>query len=182
MEKLYTYLRFLRNKLPRRDKSSVLNLDEDVELKYYRLQKISEGSIKLMAEEEIPVYGAANVGTGQTEPVEKKLSKIIDILNERFKTDFTPADELFINSVQEDAVNDEKIRTAAKANKLVGFSYVFNKIIDNLFADRLEQNEALTEKFLNDKVFKKFVSDYMMNQVYEKILEKEVENHQEIRQ
>jgi type I restriction enzyme R subunit len=50
LEKLYTYLKFLYTKLPRKDKSSILSLDDDVDLKYYRLQKISEGSIKLMVQ------------------------------------------------------------------------------------------------------------------------------------
>ena len=46
LEKLYTYVRFLLNKLPKRP-SEKLILDDDVQLKYYRLQKISEGTINL---------------------------------------------------------------------------------------------------------------------------------------
>ena len=46
LEKLYTYVRFLLNKLPKRP-SEKLILDDDVQLKFYRLQKISEGTINL---------------------------------------------------------------------------------------------------------------------------------------
>ena len=171
LEKLFTYLKFLHTKLPRRDNSQSLDLDDDVELKYYRLQKISEGSIQLMAGEETPVFGPTDVGGGQVEPELEELSKIIDIVNDRFKTDFTKADELFFDSVREDAVNDENVRNAAKVNTLDGFSYVFNKRIEDLFVDRMEQNEKLTSKFLNDNDFKDVVSDYLMKQVYEKIRE-----------
>ena len=171
LEKLYTYLKFLHTKLPRRDKSQSLDLDDDVELKYYRLQKISEGSIPLVAGEETPVYGPSDAGGGQKELELEELSTIIDHVNERFKTDFTKADELFFDSVREDAVNDENVRNAAKVNTLDGFSYVFNKKIEDLFVDRMEQNEVLTSKFLNDGDFKKVVSDYLMKQVYEKIRE-----------
>jgi len=169
LEKLYTYLKFLHTKLPRRDKSQSLDLDDDVELKYYRLQKISEGSIPLVAGEETPVFGPTDAGGGQKELELEELSTIIDHVNERFKTDFTKADELFFDSVREDAFNDEGVRNAAKVNTLDGFSYVFNKKIEDLFVDRMEQNEVLTSKFLNDGDFKKVVSEYLMKQVYEKI-------------
>ena len=140
-------------------------------MKYYRLQKISEGSIKLTVGEETSVSGSTDAGGGQKELDLEELSTIIDHVNERFKTDFTKADELFFDSVREDAFNDEGVRNAAKVNTLDGFSYVFNKKIEDLFVDRMEQNEVLTSKFLNDGDFKKVVSEYLMKQVYEKIRE-----------
>ena len=47
LEKLYTYSRFLLNKLPRTNREVQVRVEDDVELKYYRLEKISEGSINL---------------------------------------------------------------------------------------------------------------------------------------
>lgn len=169
LEKLYTYLKFLYTKLPRRDKSSSLNLDDDVELKYYRLQKISEGSIKLTVGEDTPVYGPTDVGGGQKEPEMEELSTIIDLVNERFKTDFTKADELFFDSVKADAMQNIEVINAAKVNSLDGFSFVFNKKIEDIFVDRMEQNEKLTSKFLNDADFKKLVSAYLMKEVYDSV-------------
>ena len=45
LEKLYSYARFLLTKLPRGDRGPIYAFDDDVALKYYRLQKIGEGSI-----------------------------------------------------------------------------------------------------------------------------------------
>ena len=45
LEKLYTYLRFLLTKLPRRESELSQHLEDEIELQYYRLQKISEGQI-----------------------------------------------------------------------------------------------------------------------------------------
>jgi type I restriction enzyme R subunit len=42
-----------------------VTLDDDVELKYYRLEKISEGSIALGVGEAQPLKGPGDVGTGQ---------------------------------------------------------------------------------------------------------------------
>jgi len=42
LEKLYSYVRFLLAKLPRDDRGPVYHFDDEVALKYYRLQKIGE--------------------------------------------------------------------------------------------------------------------------------------------
>ena len=47
LERLYTYLRHLSAKLPRRRSGPAYHFDDDVRLEYYRLQKINEGSIAL---------------------------------------------------------------------------------------------------------------------------------------
>lgn len=43
-------------KLSKGDRGSVYNFEDDIALKYYRLQKISEGSIQLEAGKKFPVY------------------------------------------------------------------------------------------------------------------------------
>lgn len=48
-------------------------------------------------------------------------------LNERFGTDFTPADQLFFNQLESAATENEKIRQAAEANTLSNFEPVFNQ-------------------------------------------------------
>ena len=45
LERLYVFLRHLAAKLPRRRSGPDYQFDDDVRLEYYRLQKISEGSI-----------------------------------------------------------------------------------------------------------------------------------------
>ena len=47
LEKLFVFLRHLSTKLPKRKSSPEYILDDSVRLEYYRLQKISEGSISL---------------------------------------------------------------------------------------------------------------------------------------
>lgn len=169
LEKLYTYLRFLQPKLPRRGTAGFYNIEGDVALKYYRLQLISEGSIPLYGGTPKPIDGMTEVGTGKAESPKEELSKIIEILNEKFKTDFTPADELFLDSVAEEAVHDSKVRDAAAVNTIDGFGFVFDERIKDIFLERLEQNESFTDRFMNDEDFKKVVSVLLMKQVYERI-------------
>jgi type I restriction enzyme R subunit len=47
LERLYVFLRHLSAKLPRLTNGPAYQFDDEVRLDYYRLQKISEGSISL---------------------------------------------------------------------------------------------------------------------------------------
>lgn len=169
LEKLYSYIRFLLMKLPRRDSGPTYSFDDEVALKYYRLQKISEGSIALEKGAGGEVSGPTEVGTGSNHGEKIELSQLIDILNERFGTAFKPADQLFFDSIKEDAVSDTTLRQAAIANSLENFGYVFLKALEGLFIDRMEQNEEITAKFLNEKDFQKVVGQTLLKQVYEQI-------------
>jgi hypothetical protein len=70
LERLYSYIRFLLTKLPRGDRGPVYNFDDEVALKFYRLQKISEGSIDLEPGKQVPISGPTDVGTGTSTGVE----------------------------------------------------------------------------------------------------------------
>lgn len=171
LEKLYTFIRFLLRALPKRDVGPEYDFGDDVALKYYRLQKISEGSIDLKVGEERPLYGPSEVGTGAAEEPKIELSRLIDLLNERFGTTFKPGDQLFFDAIKEDAVSDSNLRQAAVVNDLENFGYAFKDALDDLFIERMEQNEEITAKFLNESKFREAVTKHLVKQVYEQILQ-----------
>ncbi|MBU2510399.1 hypothetical protein KJ966_03640 [bacterium] len=121
LEKLYTYLRFLLLKLPRRTSGEGYMVEDEVELQYYRLQKISEGRIDLNEGKVNPLKGPGDVGTGNSEDDLIHLSELINIPNERFGTGFTQADQLFFYQIQEEASADDSLRQAASVNTLENF-------------------------------------------------------------
>lgn len=169
LEKLYTFARFLLKKLPRREPGPRYDFDDEVALKYYRLQKISEGSIILQKSSRGELKGPSAVGTGKIHDENVQLSKLIDILNDRFGTDFKPADQLFLDSVVEDAVADENLQQAAHANTIENFKYIFSKELESLFIDRMEQNEDIFNRFMGDPNFNQVIEEYLRKRVYEEI-------------
>jgi type I restriction enzyme R subunit len=169
LEKLYTYLRFLLTKLPRRAAGPAYHLEDDVELQYYRLQKISEGQIDLSGGKADPLKGPSDVGTGRGGDDEIRLSELIDILNERFGTDFTQADQLFFDQIQEEAIANENLRKAASANSVDDFRYVFDKAFEGLVIDRMEGNEEIFSKLMSDCEFRKIASEHLLHKVYHAI-------------
>jgi type I restriction enzyme R subunit len=176
LEKLYTFVRFLLSKLPRRQTGPRYDFEDEVALKFYRLQKISEGSIDLKTGESATVRGPTAVGTGKSSDTEVELSQLIDLINDRFGTDFKPADELFFNQIREEAVADEKLREAATANTIENFRFVFEKALEGLFIDRMEQNEELFARYMNDPAFQKVVAEHLLRQVYSQIRDEGAED------
>ena len=120
--------------------------------------------------------GPTAVGTGIARGDEIELSKLIDLLNERFGTEFKPGDQLFFDSIREDAVADNSLRQAAIANTMENFGYVFRKALEGLFIDRMEQNEEITAKFLNEKDFQKTVTGHLLEKVYRQIRAEDLKN------
>lgn len=173
LEKLYSYIRFLINKLPKDDRGPKYHFDDEVALKYYRLQKISEGSITLEKGGVSKVVGPTSVGTGIPGTTEIELSALIDILNDKFGTEFKPGDQLFFESIREDALSDVNLRQAAIANTLENFGFVFRKALEGLFIDRMDQNEEIAAKFMNENQFREIVSQYLMKEVYDRVREED---------
>src|SRR5499426_735325 len=116
LEHLYVFLRHLAAKLPRRHSGPDYQFDDDVRLEYYRLQKISEGSISLRDGDARPLDGPTEVGSGLIHPQPVLLSQLIDLVNERFGTDFNQADQLFFDQIVEAAMADDGLRQAAAVN------------------------------------------------------------------
>jgi type I restriction enzyme R subunit len=143
--------------------------DDEVNLKYYRLQKTSEGSISLAPGDRGAVKAPTAVGTGEDHHEQIELSRLIDIVNQRFGTEFKPADQLFFDQIREEAVADTRIQQAAMVNSLENFKYVFDKALEGKFIDRMDQNQEIFARYMNDPDFAKVVAEFLRKQVYEQI-------------
>lgn len=166
LERMYVFLRHLAAKLPRRKNGPAYQFDDEVQLEYYRLQKISEGSISLQDGEARRLDGPTEVGSGllRSEPV--PLSQLIDVVNDRFGTDFNQADQLFFDQIVEAAMADAGLRQAAVVNPGDKFELVFRNLLEKLFVERMDQNEEIFVRFMNDAPFQKIVTGWMASEAY----------------
>src|SRR5699024_8588220 len=83
LHKMYLYVNYLIRKLPKK-KRDTFTLPDDVALKYYKIQKISNGNIGL---KKSGVEYIEGVGHGVSPTVEEdkvSLSDVIERMNERF--------------------------------------------------------------------------------------------------
>ena len=169
LEKLYTYLRHLALKLPKRKSGPGYQFDEEVELDYYRLQKISEGSISLNEGYAKPLDGPREVGSGLVREEHVSLSRLIDLINERFGGELNEADQLFFDQVAEAASQNEALRKAAEVNSLDKFQLVFRQVLESLFIERMELNEELFTDYMGKPELQELVSKWLGSQVYTRL-------------
>ena len=169
LERLYTWLRHLAAKLPRRRSGPACQFDDDVRLQYYRLQKISEGSIPLGPGDARALDGPTEVGSGAARGQAAPLSRLIDVVNERFGTDFNDADQLFFDQIVEAAVADDALRETAAVNPEDKFELVFDTLIERLFTERMDQNEGIFIRYMNDEPFHRTVSRWMATEAYRRL-------------
>ena len=169
LEKLYAYGRFLLKKIPRNSETPKIDLSGDIELKFYRLEKVSEGSINLNdGEAADPLKGATAVGTGSADKY-IPLSDLVTSLNERFGTDFTIADQLFFEQITETAIANDSLKQAAKVNSKDNFAPVLQKHLEDLFIERMDGNEKIFMQFMNNTDFQNEVFKKLLTSIYERL-------------
>ena len=169
LERLYVFLRYLATKLPKRADGSTYQFDDEVRLEYYRLQKISEGSISLKEGAAQPLDGPKEVGSGAAHEEAVPLSQLIDLINERFGTEFNQADQLFFDQIVEAAMADDSLRQAAEVNPEDKFTLVFKNLLERLFVERMDQNEEIFVRYMNDAPFREIVSRWMSTEAYRRL-------------
>jgi type I restriction enzyme R subunit len=169
LERLYVFVRHLMTKFPRRASGAGYQFDDEVKLEYYRLQKISEGSITLKGGDARKLDGPAEVGSGVLREQAVPLSQLIDVVNERFGTDFNQADQLFFDQIVEAAMGDDNLRRAAAVNSGDKFELLFKNVLERLFVDRMDQNEDIFVRFMNDATFQKVVTAWMAEEAYRRL-------------
>ncbi len=166
LEKLFTYVRFLIKKLPRTGVDDKFKLGDEVSLEYYRLQKIAEQNIVLESNSvyELETGGAAGIRMNKDE--ETALSEIIKVLNKRFGTEFTDADKLFFDQIFEDLIADDSLAIQARTNSIENFKYGFDDKFMDKTINRMEQNQDIFAKMMNDADFGNIVKNYLLRKVY----------------
>lgn len=168
LEKFFAYAKLLQKRLPKKDYSSQMILDDELALEYYRLQKIEEGQINLQKDQDGELSGTSEAGLKRSKEEEAHLSQIITVLNDRFGTEFEEADKLFFDQIEEALYEDSGLGAQARANKMDTFKYAFDdKFMDKLIS-RMDQNKDVFEKIVGDELFGSMVSEFIMKRLYKR--------------
>jgi type I restriction enzyme, R subunit len=173
LERLYAFVRNLSAKLPPSGDGQSFVLDDEVALRFFRLQQMTEGSIDLSKGTVYPLKGPTDVGTGAVRDEAIALSSLIDRLNERFGTDFTEADQLFFDQIRASAEGDETIAEAARANNFANFSAYLDRMLDELFIARMEGNEEIFSRVMTDTEFRSAAHEHLAREIFRRVREKE---------
>jgi type I restriction enzyme, R subunit len=165
LEKLFTYGKFLLKALPKNSKDR-FQLSDEVSLEYYRLQRIGEVNILMEDQAEYGLDGGNVSGIRMSKEEKTALSEIIDVLNKRFHTEFNEADKLFFDQIEAELLMDKKLGQQALTNTMANFKYGFEDVFMDKLISRMEQNQELFSKMMDDQEFGGLVKGYMLKRVY----------------
>ena len=174
LERFYTFTRNLLAKLPPPGDGLAFILDDEVALRFFRIQQMDENSIDLSGGSADPLKGPTDVGTARAKGEEVALSSLVDRLNDRFGTDFTEADQLFFDQVQASAENNENIAEAARANNFTNFSSYLDRMFNELFISRMEGNEEIFSRVMRDAEFRSVAQEHLAYKIFHWAREKQV--------
>lgn len=172
LEKLFNYLRFFEKKLPKKNLSDRYQITDEVALEYYRLQVMEEGSIYLNKGEEGGLSVPTEAGLRKPKDEFAKISQIIEVLNAKLGTEFTEADQLYFDQIEKEMLMDDVLSKQAQNNTIENFKFGFIDKFMGFVIDRMDQNENLFTKLMDDKKFADIVMDIICNNVYEKFRKK----------
>ncbi len=170
LEKLYVYGKMLLKKLPRKGEGSPkVVLGDDVALHYYRLQKQAQGDLPLAADGTQELYGPSETGTGKAKDDKERLSKLIQVVNDRFGTDFDAQD--LIDGVTDQLMADEDVQRAAEANERANFDFVGAPAFDDALVDRHAKHASFIDRVFSDDEILKFLRKKVLDEVYGRLRE-----------
>jgi type I restriction enzyme, R subunit len=169
LEKFYAFAKLLQSKLPRRTLNEQVQLNDELALEYYRLEKVAEGSIAMEPQVEYGLKHFSEAGMKRDKDERALLSEIINVLNDKFGTDFTTADKLFFDQIEQVLVDDITLQQQAKSNSMENFKYGFDDKFGTTLIERMDNNQDIFNRIFEDKDFGELVKTWMLKKVYDRI-------------
>ena len=169
LEKLYAFGKKLLSFLPNDRGGPPIDLGDDVALKYYRLQKEAEGTLKLAADGEGIVYGPTDTGTAKPRDDKEKLSRLIDLVNDRFGTNFDAQD--LLDGVRDQLAADPELAQAARANDRKNFEFVGAPAFEGALIDRHAKHGDFIDRLFSEEEILRFIRARMLDDIYKTLRE-----------
>ncbi len=170
LERDYVFCRALS--LYVRDTGTVerLDLGDEVELTHLRNQITFSGSLSLESEVgEVRSFGEGGGAQQELEP--EHLSSIVEVLNERFGTSLTEVDKLLFDQFEKGWVVDEELSDQARNNSLDNFRLAFERKFLQTIVTRVDVNEEIYKRILDDEDFQATLADFYLRKVYKRLRE-----------
>lgn len=168
LEKLYVFGRLLLRKLPVQRDQLPVEIQQNIDIESYRLQPTHSGKIGLKrgVQELQPITGGVifDPPPEQVEP----LSAILKELNERFGTDFTEDDKVFIKHLEEKLAGDTALEVSVKVNPPENARLTFDHVASDKIQEMIDTNFKFYKQINDDAAFEQFFLDWLFERYCDK--------------
>ena len=154
LEKLHVFGRFLSRKLPTPPGGLPIEIRQQIDMESYRIRQTASGKIPLER------------GVGELQPITKgvllptpdemeALSRILKELNDRFGTDFTDEDRVFIEQLEAKLAGDESLEASIRVNTPENARLTFDHVVGDRLQEMIDSNFKFYKQITDDPEFAK---------------------------
>lgn len=163
LEKLYVFGRLLLRKLPVQRDQLPVEIQQNIDMESYRLQQTHAGKIRLErgTQELQPITGGV-IFNPPPEAVEP-LSAILKELNERFGTDFSEEDRVFITALEERLAGDAALKTSVQVNTEENARLTFDHVANDKIQELIDTNFKFYKQINDNEEFAEFFLDWLFD-------------------
>jgi type I restriction enzyme R subunit len=168
LERDFIYARALQSRLPGQGLERI-DIGAEVALTHLRTEHTGTGSASL-TEGDGTVVAMTGSGTGKQYDLKlETLSSIIETLNDKFGTNLDERDQLLFDQFEETWVADPEVVAQARNNEFDNFRLVFDRMFLGTVVGRMDDNEAIFKRVLDDEDFQKTLMDLYALRVYRRL-------------
>lgn len=153
LEKLYTFLRLLRRRLPIERDKLPYEIQQAIDIENLTVKQTAKGKIKLKRKTGELNPDVIGPPAGLSPNDLEALSEIIKELNERFGTEFSEEDRLVIHQIEQKLAQNEILNQAIRVNSAENAMLAFKQVLQDMFHDMLETNFKFYQNMDNNPDF-----------------------------
>ena len=163
LEKLYVFARYLRRLLPADSEELPREVQQNIDMESFRIQRASRGRIALDRRgQPLEPAGSKPLGGGASEELET-LSRIIKALNERFGLNLGPEHRVTLESIRSALDEDAGLDASARVNTRENVRLTFDPKVEDKIQEIVETNFDLYKRITDDTDFGRALKNYLFD-------------------
>ena len=163
LEKLYVFARHLRRLLPADDRELPREVQQNIDMESFRIQRTSRGRIALDRQARpLDPAGSKPRGGGPDEELEA-LSRIIEALNERFGLNLGPEHRVTLEQIRAALDGDAGLDASARVNTRENVRLTFDPKVEDKIQEIVETNFGLYKRITDDPDFGRALKNYLFD-------------------
>ena len=164
LEKLHVFARYLRPLLPADGTELPREVQQNIDMESYRVQRTGRGDIGLSRGAGTIDPRKSDIHQGGTQEEVEALSRIIAELNERFGIELGPEHRVTLEQMMERLEGDRALDAAARVNTRENVRLTFDHKVEEIIQDIVDSNFNLYKRITDDETFGNLLKTLMFDQ------------------
>jgi type I restriction enzyme R subunit len=142
-------------------------LEDELQLTHYRLQKVSEQKLDLEAQDAVPLAPMTAVGSGRIHDLEVELSEVVKEFNARFP-DVSSADLIgLLHPLQDRLIKSDVLADQARSNSFEQFEQgEFGNLVTDALLESHDTQKKLVDRIWEDRTVREQLFKVLAKAVY----------------